>query len=183
MKKSAITLLGGALALTSLNAAAISLSGSVADNAQSVQLSQSLMPGWSTGIGYFNSDDSGRNAKAWSGQLMFSPWLPGVDLSLGGRYQYLDSDYGDGGGLGLGGSAYVDTPIPLVSVGGYGFYTPSGLTHGDIDSSRELGARARAQFIPGLQGFVGYRYYRVDFDNHDDRTLFSGPELGVSFGF
>lgn len=183
MKKTLFALFGTTLALTSFNASALSVSGSAGEDSQSVQINQSLLPGWSAGIGYFNTDDTDRNTKAYSAQLMFSPYLPLVDLSVGGRYQYLDSDYGDGGGLGLGGSAYVDTPIPLVSVGGYGFYTPSGFSHGDIDRSYEYGARARASLLPGVNAFVGYRYYRTEFENRDTTTLFSGPELGVSAGF
>ncbi|WP_299257448.1 YfaZ family outer membrane protein [uncultured Kushneria sp.] len=183
MKKIIISVLGAGLALSSLNASALSLSASGGKDSHGFQATQGLLPGFSAGLGYFSTNDSGNNTKAYSGQLMFSPYLPGVDVSVGGRYQYLDSDYGDGGGLGLGGSAYVDTPIPRVSVGGYGFYTPEGLAHGDVNESYEYGARARATLIANTYGYVGYRYYHTDFDNHDGKTLFSGPELGVSVGF
>ncbi|WP_438765326.1 YfaZ family outer membrane protein [Kushneria sp. TE3] len=183
MKKIIISVLGTGLALSSLNASALSVSASGGNDTHSVQINQSLLPGWSAGAGYSNTDRSGDNTKTYSGQLMFSPYVPGIDISLGGRYQYLDSHYGNGGGLGLGGSAYVDTPIPRVSVGGYGFVTPTGLSHGDVDKSYEYGARARATLVANTYGFVGYRYYRTDFDDHSNKTLFSGPELGVSVGF
>lgn len=183
MKKIAFALLGSGLALVSANAMALSVSATGGNDSVGVEATQSLLPGWQAGLGYYSTDDSGHNAKAYSGSLMFSPYLPGVDLSLGGRYQYLDTHYGNGGGLGLGGSAYVGTPIPRVSVGGYGFYTPEGLTHGDVNENYEYGARARFHIIGGSYVYAGYRYYHADFDNHSSRTLESGPVLGASIGF
>ncbi|WP_106476853.1 YfaZ family outer membrane protein [Phytohalomonas tamaricis] len=184
MKKIVFALIGSGMALASANAMALGLSATGGEDSVSVEATQSLLPGWQAGLGYYSTDDSGHNTKAYSGSLMFSPWLPGVDLSVGARYQYLDSDYyGDGGGLGLGGSAYVGTPIPRVSVGGYGFYTPEGLTHGDVDESYEYGARARFHIIGGSYVYAGYRYYHADFDDHGGETLDSGPVLGASVGF
>ena len=130
----------------SQQAMALSVSANGGDESFGVEASQTIFPTLRAGVGYLNTDDSGHNAKAYSGSLMFTPWLPGIDLSVGGRYQYQDTHYGNGGGLGLGGSAFVDTPIPLTSIGGYGFYTPEGLAHGDIDKSYEYGAQARVTF-------------------------------------
>lgn len=169
--------------LASQQAMALSVSANGGEDSFGAEASQTIFPGFRAGVGYLTTDDSGHNAKAYSGSLMFSPWLPGVDLSVGGRYQYQDTHYGNGGGVGLGGSAYVDTPIPLTSIGGYGFYTPDSLTHGDVDESYEYGAQARVNLISQTYAYVGYRYMRTDFDNEGSQTLDSGPILGVSVGF
>nr|WP_299244239.1 YfaZ family outer membrane protein [uncultured Halomonas sp.] len=169
--------------LASHSARALSVSANVSDDAYGVDVSQTILPTLRAGVGYFTTDDSGSDVDVYNASLMFSPYLPGIDLSLGGRYQYLDSDYGDGGGLGLGGSAFVDTPIPLTSIGGYGFYTPEGLSHGDIEKSYEYGAQARVELFAQTYAYGGYRYYRTDFDDRGGETLDSGPVFGISAGF
>lgn len=169
--------------LVSGQALALSVSATASDNAYGVQASQTVFPGFRAGIGYLSTDDSGRDARIYTGSLMFSPALPLLDLSVGGRYQYQDTDYGDGGGVGLGGSAFISTPIPTLSVGGYGFYTPDGLTHGDVDDSYEYGVQARARLFSQTYVHGGYRYLRSDFAGSGAETLHSGPVFGVSVGF
>lgn len=186
IRKLNMALLGGALVVTSHHAMALSLSANGGKDSHQVEVSQAILPMLRLGVGYLNTDDSGHNAKAYSGSLMFSPWFTGpVDLSMGARYQYQDTHHGNGGGVGLGGSVFVDTPIPLTSLGAYGFYTPNDMTHGDIDKSYEYGAQARVNVLAQTYLYAGYRYLRTDFDDGGDnaRTLDSGPVLGVSIGF
>jgi len=171
------------LLLAGHQAMALSVSASGGPHSQGIEASQTIFPTLRAGVGYFTSDDSGEDADFYSGSLMFTPYLPGIDVSVGGRYQYQDTAYGDGGGLGLGGSAFVDTPIPLTSVGGYGFYMPNGLSHGDIEKSYEYGAQARVNIVSQTYLYGGYRYYRTEFDDRGERTLHSGPTFGVSVGF
>lgn len=183
LKKSGCLLTSAAFLLISHNAMALSLSVSGHDDGFGVDASQSIAPTLRAGVGYFTSDDSGHHADMYSGSLMFSPYLPVVDLEVGGRYQYQDTHYGDGGGLGLGGSAFVDTPIPLTSVGAYGYYTPDALSHGDMEKSYNYGAEARVNLFSQTYVSGGYQYYRTKFDNEGSRTLDSGPTLGISVGF
>ncbi|ANF56363.1 YfaZ family outer membrane protein [Halotalea alkalilenta] len=183
IKQLGIVFASGGLLLASHQALAFSVSANGGRDSFGLEASQSIAPGLRAGVGYLSTDDSGSNAKAYSGSLMFSPYLPGVDLAVGGRYQYQDTHYGNGGGLGIGGSAFVDTPIPLTSVGGYGFYTPSGLSHGDVDKSYEYGAQARVNLLSQTYVYGGYRYFRTDFEGRGNQTLDSGPVLGVSVGF
>jgi len=176
------TLATAGLAL-SQSALALSISANAGPDAAGVEASQTIFPTLRAGVGYLRSDDSGADADIYSGSLMFTPFVPGIDVSVGARYQYQNTAFGDGGGLGLGGSVFVPTPIPLTSVGGYGFYTPDGLTHGDIDRSYEYGAQARVELVSHTYAYGGYRYYRTDFDDGSDHTLDSGPVIGVSIGF
>ncbi|GAB2786807.1 hypothetical protein GCM10027040_11090 [Halomonas shantousis] len=183
IKSIGFALTSAGLLLASHQAMALSLSASAGENSYNVEASQSIFPTLRAGVGYFSTDDSGHDADVYSGSLMFSPYVPGIDVSVGGRYQYQDTYYGDGGGLGLGGSAFVGTPIPMTSVGAYGFYTPEGLSHGDIEKSYEYGAQARVNLVSQTYVYGGYRYYRTDFDDRGEHTLNSGPVLGVSVGF
>lgn len=183
IKKFGFALTSAGLLLGSHQAVAFSVSANAGPDSYGVQASQTIFPTLRAGVGYFTSDDSGQDADIYSGSLMFSPYLPLIDVAVGGRYQYQDTAYGDGGGLGLGGSAFVETPIPLVSVGGYGFYTPESLSHGDLDKSYEYGAEARVNLVAQTYLHAGYRYFRTEFDDRGEHTLHSGPVLGVSAGF
>lgn len=169
--------------LATTQAHALSVSANAGNNAVGIEARQAIMPRVNASLGYLHTDDSGRDAHIYSGALMFAPVLPGTTVELGGRYQYQDTNYGNGGGLGLGGSAFVDTPVPRVSVGGYGFYTPKGLTHGSVNESYEYGVQARARLVSQTYLHGGYRYLRTDFDNRGTRTLDSGMVVGVSIGF
>lgn len=178
-KPIAILAASTALLLAHQPAQALSFSASAGSDYTSIEASQTILPLFRAGVGYLNTDD----ADIYSASLMFSPIVPVVDLSIGGRYAYQDTDFGEGGGLGLGGSAFVDTPIPRVSLGGYGFFTPAGLTHGDVDESYEYGAQARAVVFSQTYAYVGYRYFRTEFEGGGDRTLQSGLVFGLSVGF
>lgn len=169
--------------LGATQAQALSVSASSGPDAYGVQASQTILPTLRVGAGYFTSDDSGSDADIYSGSLMFSPYLPVIDLAVGGRYQYQGTGYGDGGALGLGGSLFVDTPIPLTSIGGYGFYAPEDLSHGDIEKSYEYGVQARINLVAQTYLHGGYHYYRTEFEDAGEQTLHSGPVIGVSVGF
>ena len=69
-------------------------------------------------------------------------------------------------------------------MGGYGFYTPSVVTSGDLDDGYEFGVRARYAFTPNVDGYVGLRQAAADFDNrHGNRTLDRGAQVGVRLSF
>ncbi|KAA0010746.1 hypothetical protein F0A17_16130 [Billgrantia pellis] len=107
------------------------------------------------------------------------------DVGIGGRWTQFDTDYGNGGGLGLGGYGYVYLPqMPDVSLGGYAFYTPGVVTSNDLEDGYEVGLRARYAFTPNVDGYVGLRQTRADFDNrHGSRTLDRGAQVGVRLSF
>ncbi|MFB9147756.1 YfaZ family outer membrane protein [Halomonas alkalicola] len=185
MKKHALIAAAATVAAMSQQAHALSLGATVGENSYSIQGTQRIVPGLHAGAGYYSSDDSGGDARAYSGSLMFTPYTPLVDVSFGARYQYLDTDYGDGGNLGVSGSAYIPTTIPRLSLGGYAHYFPSALSHGDVDESYEYGANLRFRVLGNSFLTGGYRYYKADFDGDGggSRRLESGWVMGVSVGF
>jgi hypothetical protein len=83
----------------------------------------------------------------------------------------------------LGASAFVNTPIPLLSVGGYGFYMPSGAAHGRIRHSYDYGAQLRLGLTRSIYAWAGYRYLRTTFEDWGTQTLYKGPSVGISVGF
>lgn len=184
MKKSVLVAGIVAMAMASQQSHAFSVGATKGENSYSIQGTQRIVPGLHAGLGYYSSDDSGEDAEAYSGTLMFTPYLPLVDVSVGARYQYLDTDYGNGGNLGLSGSAYVPTPLPRVSLGGYAHYFPSSLAHGDVDESYEYGANVRFRILGNSYLSGGYRYVKTDFDTSaGSKTLESGWVLSLSVGF
>lgn len=162
---------------------ALSVAASAGNNSHGVEASQRLLPTLRGTIGYLNSDDSDRHADIYSGSLMFTPPLPVLDLSIGTRYQYMDTGFGSGGGIGLAGSAFVPTPIPATSIGGVGHYTPSAFTHGDLEQSYEFSVQARINLFSQTYLHGGYRYFRTEFDGQGSQTIDSGPLFGISAGF
>lgn len=176
---------GIAMLAVSQHGHALSLSGTAGSDAYGLQGSTRIAPALLAGLGYYASDYRDADAKVYSGFLTFAPYTPLVDLSVGARYQYLDTAHGNGGGLGVTGSAYVPTPLPRVSLGGYAHYFPSALAHGDLDDSYELGANLRLRILGDSYLTGGYRYFKADFDGDDggSRTLESGWVIGASIGF
>lgn len=184
MKKSVFVVGIVIMAVASQQSHAFSVGATAGENSYSIQGTKRIVPGLHAGIGYYSSDDSGGDAKAYSGSLMLTPYTPLVDVSVGARYQYLDTDYGNGGNLGLSGSAYIPTPIPRVSLGGDAHYFPSALSHGDVDESYEYGANARFRILGNSYLTGGYRYFKTDFDGSaGSRTLESGWVFGLRVGF
>ena len=56
-------------------------------------------------------------------------------------------------------------------------------TSNDLEHSYEYGLRARYQVIDNVEGYVGYRKVKADFENRDERTLDSGPLVGMRLQF
>ncbi|MDR5861818.1 YfaZ family outer membrane protein [Halomonas campisalis] len=126
-----------------------------------------------------------RDATVFHAQLMGVQHGRERDIGIGARWTQYDTDHGKGGGLGLGGYGYVYLPqMPEVSLGGYGFYTPSVVTSRDLDDGYEIGLRARYAFAPNVDGYVGLRQLGADFDrDRGTRTLDRGAQVGVRLRF
>lgn len=174
------------LAFASQSAFAFSVNASGTKHGYNLQARQSILPMFSTTFDFFQSSDNdahGDKDRAYTAGLMFSPYVPFVDLSAGVRYQYQTTGYGDGGGVSVGGSAYVPTFLPMTSIGAYGFYTPKQLAHGDVHTSKEYGAQLRFNPIADVSVYGGYRVFSTEFDNEGSHRLDRGPFIGASVGF
>lgn len=169
--------------LLSTQANAVSISAQGGNDYYGVEATHIVFPGIRAGLGYHNVGRTGSNSEMYTGSLDFALPMPVIDFSVGTRYRYQSSDFGSGGGVGLGASAFIDTPIPTLSVGAFGYYTPDAFTHGDIDESYEYGVQARATLFAQTNVHVGYRYFRSDFTGFSNQTLHSGFTFGVSVGF
>lgn len=179
-----ITLASAGLLLAAHQASAFSLSANGGKDTQGISATQNLAPMLSSEFGYQHSDYHDSNADVYSAGLMVHPWwTPFADVSGGLRYQYQDTRYGGGGGVGMVVSAFSKTPVPLVSVGAEGNYTPNGMTHGNLSSSWGASAQARVTLMARTYGYVGYRVQKSKFSGEGNHEIFSGPVVGVSVGF
>lgn len=161
-------------------ATSVSLDGG--DGSLGVGISTPLGSSLRADFGYLNTDDRRGNADLYSAGLMIAPAATAVHWEIGARYQYQDTRYGSGGGIGLGGSLYVNTPIPRVSIGGYGFYTPDALTSSALDNSYDYGAQVRLSINRSFSLFGGYRVLRSEFNDRGSHDLYKGPMFGLNVG-
>jgi hypothetical protein len=162
---------------------ATSLSASGGDGAVGIHADTALLPMLHANLDYLRTDSDRGDAKIYTAGLMISPPTPLVHWAVGARYQYQDTRWGHGGGVELGGSVFVNTPIPLLSVGGYGFYMPSGAAHGRIRHSYDYGAQLRLSLTHSIYAWAGYRYLRTAFRSAGMQVLYKGPSVGLSVGF
>ncbi|MBW6392998.1 MULTISPECIES: YfaZ family outer membrane protein [Halomonadaceae] len=178
------SVLGGALFVAAGAHAAGSLDLNLGADAMQFEAAAEITQGVALGGGVINSEYR-EDATIYHAQLLGVQRNRERDVGIGARWTQFDTDYGDGGGVGLGGYGYVYLPqAPDVSLGGYGFYTPGIATSGDLDDGYEVGVRARYAFTPNVDGYVGLRQTTADFDNrHGSRTLDRGAQVGVRLSF
>lgn len=179
-----IATLSGAVLLASHQAEAISVNAEAGSHYEGVNATQAFTPLFRGSLGYAHTHRHGHSANLYNASLMFTPWVPGLDVGVGGRYQYQHTHYGNGGGLGIGGYAYYPLPaFPLLSVGGDAYYTPSALSQGSAKESYEYDVRGRFKVFAQTYAFVGYHYQHSKFKNTGGHSFFNGPQIGVSVGF
>jgi hypothetical protein len=174
-----------AVALFGLSAQAVwatSVSLDGGDGSLGIGISTPLGSSLRADFGYLNTDDRRGNADLYSAGLMIAPAAAAMHWEIGARYQYQDTRFGAGGGIGLGGSLYFNTPIPRLSIGGYGFYTPDSLSSGALDNSYDYGAQLRLSINRSFSLFGGYRLLRSQFNDRGSHDLYKGPVLGLNVG-
>jgi hypothetical protein len=169
--------------LAAIPAHATSVAVTGGDGAVGVQADTALLPALHANLGYLHTGDDRGSARIYQAGLMIAPPTPLLHWAVGARYQYQDTRYGSGGGVELGASLFVPTPIPLLSLGGYGFYMPGGSAHGRIRHSYDYGVQLRLGFTRSVHAYAGYRYLRTSFEGIGTRVLYKGPSLGLSVGF
>ena len=174
-----LALAGTALAMSPAHATSIAVSGG--DGAVGIHADTALLPTLGANADYLRSDRG--DAKLYAAGLTISPPSPLLHWTVGARYRYQDTRWGNGGGVELGASLFVDTPLPLVSVGGYGYYMPAALAHGKVQQIHDYGAQVRLSFTRAIYAWAGYRNMGVTFAGAGSHTLYQGPALGLSVGF
>jgi hypothetical protein len=178
------TLAGGILLAATGAHATGSLDLNLSRDAVQFEAAGDVVDGIALGGGVIDSDYR-RDATVFHAQLMGVQHSREHDIGVGARWTQYDTDFGKGGGLGLGGYGYVYLPqMPEVSLGGYGFYTPGVVTSRDLDDGYEVGVRARYAFAPNVDGYLGLRQLGADFDrDRGTRTLDRGANVGVRLRF
>lgn len=184
--KSTLTLLAGGLALlgTTGLVQAASLDLNLGPDAVQFAAAGEVVDGISLGGGVLHSEYR-EDATVFHAQLMGANHTRDHEVGVGARWTQYDTDVGKGGGLGLGGYGYVYLPnLPDVSLGGYGFYTPGVVASRDLEDGYEIGVRARYDFTPNVDGYLGLRQLGADFDKDaGTRTLDRGAQVGVRLRF
>lgn len=179
-----ITFAFGLLAvLLAGGAHATSISASGGDGSFGLHADTALAPALTANFDFLHAGSARGDAKAYAAGLMLAPPTPVVHWGVGARYRYQDTHLGSGGGVELGATVFVDTPVPRVSVGGIGWYLPSALANGDVRRSYDYSAQVRLTVTQATYLWAGYRRMQVTFENGRAQALYKGPTFGVSVGF
>ncbi|RDI97908.1 hypothetical protein DVT68_12470 [Dyella solisilvae] len=178
--KFSLALLAGAVFCAPASATSVVAAGG--DGSVGIDFGVPLSSGLRADLGYLKTDDRRGDADIYTAALMVVPASRDIHWEIGARYQYQDAIYASGGGVGLGGSVDVPTGIRWLSLGGYGFYTPDALTHGDMSHGYDYGAQLRVRLGASVSVFGGYRHMRTEFDGAGSHDLYKGPMFGINVG-
>lgn len=113
---------------------------------------------------------------------------PNLDLGFKGKLAYTNHDETgwDSYGVMLGafGRYWLPTPVPSAIVL-EGLYGPEILTWGAGKKTYELMARAQAQLLNNLTGFVGVRRFQVDYDKPGEPShrFENAAHIGIELAF
>ncbi|WP_430390803.1 YfaZ family outer membrane protein [Dyella sp. 20L07] len=179
-RKLMLALLAGSFSCAPVFATSVSAAGG--DGSAGIDFGVPLSSGLRADLGYLKTSDRRGDADVYSAALMVVPATRDIHWEIGARYQYQDARYASGGGVGLGGSVDIPTGIRWLSFGGYGFYTPEALTHGDMNHGYDIGAQLRVRLGSSVSVFGGYRHMRTEFDGTGSHDLYKGPMFGIHVG-
>lgn len=108
---------------------------------------------------------------------------PGLELGVGPKLYYVDTDIGSSGAMGIGGTMrYKMRELPRYFVSGEAFIAPSVVSFGDAETIIEFGMNANYELLPTADVYVGYHHIRVEFDSgwqSVDETI----SFGLKFRF
>ncbi|MGI9487584.1 MAG: YfaZ family outer membrane protein [Geminicoccaceae bacterium] len=136
------------------------------------------------GVYFSDNRDVIINAGLMTDRIQLFKSVEGLTLSAGARgyVALLSSPNDDVVGLapGIEGRYGLPYNFPLAVVGNI-FYSPDVLTLGDAEDIIDIDARLEAEFIPDIVGFIGYREFRFDSDQGDDKEAASEIQVGARF--
>lgn len=105
-----------------------------------------------------------------------------LDIKLGLKGVWLESDFDDGMALALGGG--LELPIAdKISVYADLYYASGKLSFSDLEDYREYAFGVKANVIENGELTLGYGSIEVDTDNYDDVELEDGVVFKIAFGF
>ena len=136
------------------------------------------------GVYFSDNRDVIINAGLMTDRIQLFKDIEGLTLSAGARgYVALLSDPNDdvvGLAPGIEGRYGLPYDFPIAVVGNI-FYAPDVLTLGDAEDIIDIDARVEAEIIPDIVGFIGYREFRFDSDEGDDKEAASEIQVGARF--
>lgn len=112
---------------------------------------------------------------------------PGLELGLGPKFYFADTDNSDGdvAALGLGGQLrYKNLQMPRIVYHLEAYYAPSIVAFLDAENLFEILFRLEYEILPTANMFIGYRDIEVEIKDIDkDVELDENVILGVEFKF
>ena len=115
-----------------------------------------------------------------AGLLVFNDsWESPLELGVGGRFYFADTDADTFGGLALGGQ-FRFAPLNWrgFGIGAQYFYAPDIVTFSDAENLSEFGARVDYELMPQARVFIAYHNIEADHEDYsgsvelDEATLF-----------
>ena len=139
--------------------------------------------GFSGAFAYMHSGHKDSDTDAVSYTFSTQGKVELIDVLLGARLFWLDSEDEHVYGVALGGGVKA-TIVDKLSASGEAYYAPDVITGGDSENILDLSTQLNYQLIENGTVFVGYRFYEVDTENrfHEDE-VYDDPYVGVKFSF
>lgn len=117
-----------------------------------------------------------------TGMLVYNDaWQSPLELGVGGRLYFADTDADSFGGLGLGGQfRFAPRSWRGFGIGGQYYYAPDIVTFSGAESLRELGLRLDYELMPQARAFVAYHNIEADHEDYgDDIEIDEATVFGV----
>lgn len=107
-----------------------------------------------------------------------------LNVGIGGRALFVDTDGPNGGGLALGGHFRFTLPdMDRLGIGGELYYAPSIVAGGDLDRHLQWSLRGEYQILRQANVYIGYRQVRPAFEEGGSFRLDSGIHAGLRLDF
>lgn len=107
-----------------------------------------------------------------------------IQVGLGGRLQFVDTDPASGGVLSIGAFGRYSFPnANRFALAGNVHFAPGVTSFGDIEQYLEYGVRAEYEVLRNGRLYLGYRKIEADFDIAEDVDLDKGVHFGMHFTF
>jgi len=107
---------------------------------------------------------------------------PGLELGVGPKAYYIDSNLGTAFSIALGGQMrYKMRNLPRYFVSAKVFYAPGIVSFGDAKDVYEFGIYANYELLPTADIYLGYHHIHADFDQGSqsvDESLMFGMKVG-----